>query len=327
MKSVENLRSYFQNELAADIDKVDKQRKMILTRLVATIIVFVAVIVLVTYSSLNFFAQYAYGWAVLFDLVIAVVGVIMINELQKNRDFYTDFKNLIIERIIQFINSSFVYRPAKYIPLKKFNESHLFPKPPNKKYKGDDYVSGSLGEKCKLEFSELYATRKEQKDDSGSTEQRTLFKGLFFVANVSSKFNGQAVIVPAEADFSNAEFIDKSQLEKLETGPASHSDNFAVYTNNTDEAQNLFTRELIHQLEDFRQRHQNDIRVSFIGNKIYVAISHDKDLFEPKLMKSLKDFDVIQEYYDDLYEAIVIVQLLSPQDVELEESGEVAANV
>jgi len=64
------------------------------------------------------------------------------------------------------------------------------------------------------------------------------------------------------------------------------------------------------RITDFRKKTEKQIYLSFVSNKIFVAIPYHEDLFEPKIFKTLLDFSIIQEYYQDLMLAIEIVEEL-----------------
>ena len=51
--------------------------------------------------------------------------------------------------------------------------------------------------------------------------------------------------------------------------------------------------------------------MSFVGSKVFVAVSFTRNLFEPKLFRTLLDFGLIQEYFEDLQLAIGIVEDLN----------------
>ena len=53
------------------------------------------------------------------------------------------------------------------------------------------------------------------------------------------------------------------------------------------------------------------IQLSFVSNRLYVAIPYAKDLFEPKLFGDIVDFKHIQEYYNDLNLVINLVETLN----------------
>jgi hypothetical protein len=43
-----------------------------------------------------------------------------------------------------------------------------------------------------------------------------------------------------------------------------------------------------------------EIYISIIGDKIYLALTQDKNLLEPSLFQSNVSFDIVREFYEDL---------------------------
>ena len=62
------------------------------------------------------------------------------------------------------------------------------------------------------------------------------------------------------------------------------------------------------RIKEFKNKHRNNIYISFVDSKMYLGISHTKDLFEPVYLKSLTRFDVVRDYFDDLVLAAGIVE-------------------
>jgi len=62
---------------------------------------------------------------------------------------------------------------------------------------------------------------------------------------------------------------------------------------------------------EFKKKTRRDIYLSFLGSSVYIAVSFAKDLFEPRIFKTLLDFEVVQEYFEDLTLAYGIVEDLN----------------
>ncbi len=61
----------------------------------------------------------------------------------------------------------------------------------------------------------------------------------------------------------------------------------------------------------FKKKSQKPIYLSFVGSKVFVAVSYTKNLFEPKIFSTLLDFGPIREYYEDLQLAVGITEDLN----------------
>ena len=86
---------------------------------------------------------------------------------------------------------------------------------------------------------------------------------------------------------------------------------FAVYGNNQIEARYILSTSLMERITTFKKKTGQKIYLSFVGSKVYVAISFTKSLFEPRIFNTLLDFGPVREYFEDLQLAIGIVEDLN----------------
>ncbi|MHC4389637.1 MAG: DUF3137 domain-containing protein [Planctomycetota bacterium] len=177
-----------------------------------------------------------------------------------------------------------------------------------------DYVSGKIGA-TRIEFSELHA---EYESGSGKNRsRRTVFKGLFFIADFNKHFTCQTIVLPDTAENLFGSFgklfqswnILRGQLIKLEDPEFER--NFVVYGNDQIQARYILSTSLMERIVDFKRKTNRRIYLSFVGSKVFVAISFTKDLFEPRLFQTILDFGLIQEYFGDLQLAVGIVEDLN----------------
>ncbi len=309
MKTLDQLREFFNNDLRSEILQVEQKRRGIVLKVVLMVIIFLIVMVASLYQLIKMEASI--GWIVFFLLVIPTLATVLFFEIIGNRDFYMDFKTRVIERIVKFIDPSFTYISHKFISPQQFVESKLFHDIP-KKYKGDDYVVGVLGRNTKIEFSEVVARHKHKhvgphNKNKGSDWQVT-FKGLIFVAQVEMTFKGQTFVVPAGDSVDTLMHGSGALPVQVQIDDPGFNQYFTVYSTDAVEVKSMLTPDVIQRLVDFRSNRDNPVRFSFLGHKINVAVSHEKDLFEPEIFKTLLDFGIIQEYYDDLYQAISLME-------------------
>lgn len=312
MKTTKELKSYFDNELADDVGQVERKRKWLIFQLVLVGLFIIAGCAISIMVHLLNPEVIDVGWVILGFMLSFVGGGVMIYEISRNRSFYYKFKNLIIDRIISFIDDSMVYKSHKHIPVNRFVESHLFKFLPTKKYKGDDYVRGKVGDDVALEFSEIVAPYR----DKDTNKVNTLFKGLFFIAERQTPFPSATIVVPAGTDLTAAHWSKTMKVERINTGDTNFEKHFWLFSDSTQDTNKIMTQNLRDVLVQFVEKSDNGIRCSFIGHRIYVGITFDKDLFEPKLFKSLKDFSIIEEYYDVLYRALTIIDRIRPPKAE-----------
>jgi len=310
VKTLEDLKSFYETALMPDLEALEQQRKSLVRKIIFTIVaaVFIACICLLFAAQTLREA----GPAVMFPIALCVLGAAAVCHLL-TRSYVMDFKAVVIERIIQFIDPNLNYSPHSCIPKSSFMLSKIFTTKPNR-YKGDDLVCGKVGA-TQIQFSELHA---EYESGSGKNRQRyTVFRGIFFVGDFNKQFTGQTIVLPDTAEKLFGRLgqklrslnIFRGNLIKLED-PEFES-HFAVYGSDQIEARYILSTSLMARITDFKKKTGKKIHLSFIGSMVFVAVSYTRDLFEPRLFKTLLDFEPVRQYFDDLQLAVGIVDDLN----------------
>jgi len=282
--------------------KLEEQRKKVLNKIL-TIGVPVAVIALVLTVLVK-------TEIFLFLGGFAIVGVYY----YFSRQYKANFKAGVIKRLVEFIDSSLRYDRTNHISRPLFSASKIF-RHRIDRYKGDDYVAGKLGETV-VEFSEVHA-QYVTRDSKGRTRTHTIFKGLFFIADFNKHFKGTTVVLPdtAERIFGNLGTMFQSwnkmrgELVKLEDPEFEKI--FVVYGDDQIEARYILSTSLMRRIVDFKKKTKRPIHLSFVGSKIYIAISYTRNLFEPRVFRTLLDFEPTRQYFEDLRLATDIVEDLN----------------
>lgn len=310
MKTLEELKEFYRTSLLPELYVLEQQRKQIVIKLeyvgsVLLIIALVAVLILWHYFGMEPFiiAAPVIGCVIIVGLILKFMS----------RDYVMVFKIVIIQNIVHFIEENLKYSQHSYIPKPIFLMSKIFNTTPNI-YIGDDLVSGKVGA-TKIEFSEINA---EHESGSGKNRRRyTVFKGLFFIGDFNKHFSSETVVLPDTTESLLGKFgqklqslnIFRGELIKLEDPEFERY--FAVYGNNQIEARYILSTSLMKRIVDFKKKSNRKIYLSFVGSKVFVAISYTRKLFEPRLFKTLLDFEPIRQYYEDLELAIGIVDDLN----------------
>ncbi len=310
MKTINELWAYYNSDLLPDLQVMEDQRKEVAKKV----------------RNLNIWCGIGVGLSVIFIWLIfpilsllALIFVWIYYYKKYTKAYHTDFKSKVIYRVIKFIDKSLEYKPENCISTTDYYASKLFPRRCDR-YKGDDYVYGNVG-KTKLRFSELFTQYKtETRDSKGNRRTRwhTIFRGIFFIADFNKHFNGETMVLPDTAQklfgnwlgnlFQSWNFT-RDDLIKLEDPEFERL--FVVYGTDQIEARYILSTSLMKRIVDFKKKTGKTIHLSFINNEIYVAVSYNKNLFEPKIFKTLLDFNVIREYYSDLQLALGIIEELN----------------
>ena len=311
MKTIEELKKFYETELLSSLEVLEVGRKgvsreCVITLVVAAVIGLVVVGGLLLTGSFNPILLIVFGVAL--PLVVASGYCFFLS-----KGYVSGFKQLIIARLVKFIDEGLTYDAKGFIDKPTFMFSQIFKIGPNK-YKGDDLVEGTIG-KTKIRFCELDA-----KYESGSSKNRTVktvFKGLFFIGDFNKHFKGQTVVLPDNAEKLFGRLGQKLQVmnftrrQLIKMDDPDFEKHFVVYGNDQIEARYILSTSLMSKIVDLKNRTKKEIYLSFVGSMVFVAISYRKNLFEPRVFRTLLDFEPIQEYFEDLQMAIGIVEDLN----------------
>ncbi|MBL8994260.1 MAG: DUF3137 domain-containing protein, partial [Spirochaetia bacterium] len=245
------------------------------------------------------------GWFILYNRLVS--------------GFKSNFKNTVIRKVVAFISNDLAYSPESFIDQGTYMETGMFPRTPDR-YRGDDLVQGLL-DKTDLRFSELHSEYKtETRDSKGNrrTTWHTIFRGLFFVADFHKDFKGRILVLPDSAEKLFGKLLGqmfqswnkgRGELVKLEDSDFEKA--FVVYATDQIEARYVLSTSLIRRILDFVSKTRKLVHLSFFKNKVAVAVSYSRVLFEPRVFSSLLDFELIKTYYEDMALAVGIVEELN----------------
>ena len=306
MKTIEELKAYYETDLLPTLRVLDRARKKVMFEVFLGILLSVAAPIIALYFLFGPVSLMVICFPVWIGVVIYLA--ILIGKYKKS------FKEGIIEQIIHAIDSNLAYDSSKAVNRAHFKQSELFKTSWNE-YKGDDYVQGTVG-KTSLEFSELHV-QSVSTDSEGRRRASMVFRGLFLVADFNKSFQGKTFVIPDTAEkylgsigsMLQSWNVARGELIKMED--VSFEKEFVVYGDDQIEARYILSTSLMALILAYKNKSNRPVRLSFIGNNVYVAISYKKSLFEPRIFRSLVSFKPIQEYFEDLSLAIDLVDDLN----------------
>jgi hypothetical protein len=253
----------------------------------------------------------------IFGIIAAVVVGGLVGSMG-SRDYARNFKAAVIVPLVKFVDDGLAYSPDSCVSEDTFIRSRMFSQKPDR-YKGDDLVTGKLGA-TQVAFSEVHAEYKTTTHTKSGTQTQwhTIFKGLLFVGDFNKDFQRTTVVLPDYAEnflgkwgqkLQGMTFLSDLKLVKLEDPQFEHE--FVVYSQDQVEARYILSTSLMERIVRFKTRTRKDISLSFVGSKVFVAITHTEDMFEPRLFRTLLDFEAIREYFEDLNIGVEIVEDLN----------------
>jgi len=309
MKNVQELKIFVRDNLTDELRELETKRKDVLKKIIMydSALTLVYGIILYFIFQNNALPQTIQPLAVTYFLFFSLVIYFT------SRGYTSDYKNKVIKQIVSFLEPTLTYNPETCVSRQSFYNSEIFREDATT-YKGDDHVSGNI-EKTSLEFSELDLSYTTGSGKNRRTVQ--IFKGLFFIADFNKNFKGRTFVLPDFAEklfgslgsFFQSKSHSYGELVKVED--PEFEKEFVVYSNDQVEARYILSPSLIKRILDYKKKANKRVHLSFVDNKLYVAVSFTKNLFEPRILKSVIDFAPIQEYYEDLCLAISIVEELN----------------
>ncbi len=227
------------------------------------------------------------------------------------------FKGEIIAEILRFISPTLQYQSGAGFPVGAYQESGIFPRRTDR-YKGDDYVSGTVGATA-LRFSEVHAEYKTEYRVKGRRHEKwhTIFRGLFFQADFNKHFSARTYVLTDVAEKWLGTLIGQAlqgshqSAERVKLEDPVFEKEFVVHGTDQIEARYILTPALMTRLVEFKKKAGRAVQFSFIGSHVYVAIPYSEELFEPRLYRSGVSIERIQGYYDALAITVSIVEDLS----------------
>ncbi|MEN8250304.1 MAG: DUF3137 domain-containing protein [Bacteroidota bacterium] len=298
MKSSEEIRELYDTQLKPVLESLEGQRVVLKRRMILIIVVFVSVFILFFIADsdpdLNF----------LFFLIpvgLILFGFLIYKMIKPYKAYKDEFKEKVVREIINLINPDWNYDPEGFISREEYHASKLFTKGVAR-YKGDDLVDGII-DKTDFRLSELHSEYKTESTDSKGrkrTSYHTIFKGLFGHAEFNKEIAGETLVLPDTAERMLGSLGTKLQkmsgrgkLIKMEN--VEFEKLFVVYGSDQIESRYVLTPTMMEAMMSIVEKYNKYVYFSFIGSRVYFAISFTKDLFEPRLFGSGIRFNDVEE--------------------------------
>lgn len=299
----EEFRLFYNQTIHPELMRLDKQRLRMLRLIGFSAALMLGVGVLVYALSEFLFAALA---SLPFMFYIAMVA-------GRVRRFTADFKPKVVKLILDFIDDGPLFGDLRYdakrkIPIDKFMRSQLFITRPAV-YEGEDFIEGRIGdvefELCELKVEEFSRVRQRLDD---------VFRGVFLRAKFKYPSKGSVLVLP------RARLPDLSETVKayVRTGGQNMDafikhqkfrETYITYGSRNTKVTDLLTEEMMGFILGYRKE-KGEICMSILGENCYVGIWNHKDILEPKILQSNVSFELVRDFYDDIYLALYIVMAL-----------------
>lgn len=298
MKSIEELEQLYESDLKEKLEALETKRIKVRNAYIFTGLFILIAGLLIFLGTQN--VEYEYLMYLAIPFGIGVIYFIYRISVSQGK-YRSEFKTNVVQAIVHLINPEWHYNPNSHIPLDVYQRSKLFTKGVDR-YKGDDLVHGVI-EKTDFQFSELHSEYKtETRDKNGrkQTSWHTIFKGLFAHLDFNKEIKGETLVLPDTAESLLGSFGKKLQ-SMSGRGKLINMENvefeklFVVYGSDQIEARYVLTPTMMEAMIRIKKEYNKDVYFSFIGSRVFFAISISKDLFEPRIFSSGVKFDDILE--------------------------------
>jgi len=311
MKKLSQLTDFYYETLYPSLKELEKQRTQLKHRLIVLGIIYTTVFIFLYFVLAPAVSS---SWDLLSVLVFIYLTIGAIGYKYLIKDYASEFKIKIIAPLIDAIDKNLSYTPTTHVPEHLFRKSELFTSSIDR-LSGNDYVRGKIDD-VNIQFSDIHAQQRVR-NSKGKDEWKTLFEGLFIVAEFNKNFYGKTVVLPdmAQNRFGNllgswlqSNNFTRDTLVKMDNN--AFEKEFVVYGSDQIEARYILSHSLMKRLLVFKNKAKKPVYISFIGNHIHIAIDYSKDLFEPSVFHSLLEYKVAMDYVETLHLSLGVVEEL-----------------
>jgi hypothetical protein len=300
---------FYATDLLAQLRPLEEARKKVLGQVLILVAVAGGLIAIALALDLAYRLS---GWLTIVSIA-GIGGIATFIYRFLISEYVASFKLGVISKIVAFIEPGLEYSPTGNIGQGQFMMSNIFRREPDR-FRGDDHVWGKIGD-TQAEFSEVHA---EYKTESYSSRGRrrtwhTIFRGLFFIADFNKEFRGRTVVLPDTAEKLLGEAgaffqsLNKGRGELIKLEDPEFEKMFVVYGDDQVESRYILSTSLMRRIVEFRKKTGRPLCLSFVGSRVFVAVSYRKRLFEPRVFTSILNFKSAETYFDDLSLAVGIV--------------------
>lgn len=295
---MQDFRLFYNQSLHPELLHLEFRRRRLVRLLLLSVLLIVGVIVLQVYIQIFFITL----------LLLIPVGCWAAYIIYRVRVFFQEFKPRVVGLLMDFIDNDVNfcfdgYEPEGFIPMERFLESKIFTAATD--YQGEDLIRGQVRE-TPFEVCEL---RVREFSDARSRLDR-VFNGVFLVADFQRwDMHGQLLVLPD----AYRKYLSRSERAFHRDRGRRVQDHllpefeafFDTYATPDVRVQNVLSEDMQRAILQFRMRFQEvnrekEIYFSIIGDKIYLALTQDRDLLEPALFTSNVSFEAVREFYEDL---------------------------
>lgn len=301
MEYLDEFRIFYNHTIHPELMRMEDKRKQLVRNFVGLCVATVGVVLAGFLTGIPLI-----GWLAL--LLVVMLWVSLFGQVY---NYHSTFKPNIARLIIDFIDNRINFHDLEYeekmsIPKATFFESGLFPKMVDE-YRGEDYIRGKIGElpfeMCELSVKRISPVRERVED---------VFRGIFLHATFSQNTGDGILVIPRKRKQYIAAAIQafaakggKVVDHTIDSPEFGHV--FTIIATDNASYVGVLSLEMEEAIYKYHIDTQKDVYMSFVGHQIYVAVTQDRDLLEPPILRNNVSYDLVREFYDDLVMLMSII--------------------
>lgn len=239
--------------------------------------------------------------------IVIYIGYLLVRVRQFVQTFKPSVMRLILDFMSQMPNySELEYDPKKSITREQFLSSGLFATKAEY-FLGEDYIQGQVS-LMPFEMSELLVRQISQVGN----QLDTVFEGVYLTATFSEETHGAIKVWPRhrrqfhtraikEFTWEGAQNVDHEILNEA------FRKHFVVYATEDTHVVGTLSEPMQASILDYVEKTGKDIYISFDDRKVYAGITEPRDLLEPSIFFTNLRFDLIREFYEDVFLILRVV--------------------
>jgi len=234
-------------------------------------------------SFIAYYADFLSGTAATwFFIFFALMLVFSVFKYAQRKDRFTAaFKKAVIKSIIDHVHPGLVYKPGDCISPREYKTSSLY------RYRydyfdGDDFIGGEI-DHVPFRCSELHI-----RSDYAGNKQVTVFKGLFFVAEINRRFTGGTYLWPRYRAQLAGSMMDESyrilpmpDVNNIHFDDAEFDERFRVCSTWPAQAEEILSAGMRTNLLYISKAVKQPVSFSFAAGKCFIGLPVAGNLLEP----------------------------------------------
>lgn len=311
MKSVEELRRFYETTLQPELDVLEQKRKAAIRK-----IHYIGLVFLLLAGLSTFLFREGFDRILPIAVICLLIGFVLWDKVYEffEKPYAAEINAKVIQKSLHFIEESLTYSPKEHICEEDFIASQIF-QGKHDKYTGAGLISGRINGtpvQFSLIKSLLTATLSGCKRISLSR-----FSGLFFVIRLNRSLPARTVVIgrryhnplgtatkilqPSERKRDPVVKIDYPEFEQY----------FVALGNDSAHTKTVLSTKLVRKVIDFRRNSDSPVFFSVMNSCVYGALLQPLDPFRSNIFRSLSDLsESICNYHKFILFSIEVVEAL-----------------